>query len=131
VQLVAKERGEGDRESTARGILGLKATAKYLGIPIIGLSQLGRIAEQGQAEGDDPLDSWLASTSVIERTADAIFYLLGKRGSQAIMPRKLRITKERNRGSAGVEVQMDLHQSIFQFVPKGVKGRVVDIGEVF
>jgi replicative DNA helicase len=118
LQLIAREPRESDREAAARAVVGLKTIAKYLDIPIIAFSQLGRMAEQQERDGDDPLDSWLASTSMIERTADVILYIRGKRGDNAVIPRRIRIHKERNRGTANTELQFELHQSIYRYVPR-------------
>lgn len=122
IQLMAPEDGERERESISRNVFGLKAIAKFLGIPIIALSQLGRMAEQDMREGEDPLDSWLAGSAGIERTADVIIYMMGKRSNQPVVNRKFRIQKERNRGSAGTELMAKLHQGIFKFEFTGPGG---------
>jgi hypothetical protein len=118
LQLIAKERGESDRERSARGVVGLKAIAKTLNIPIIAMSQLGRTAEQEERDGDEPLDAWLAESAAIERTADVILYIRGKRTHLEVAPRKIRLHKERNRGTAGQDLLFQCHQSFFKFVPQ-------------
>lgn len=119
LQLIAPEENEREREATARAVVGLKSIAKFLDIPIVALSQLGRMAEKDERDGEDPLDSWLASSAMIERTADVIFYLRGKKTHGSLARRKLRIHKERNRGVAGLDIDMDLRQDIYKFIPRG------------
>lgn len=118
LQIVEKESGENDREATARAVVGLKSVAKFLDIPLITFSQLGRGAEHDERDGEDPLDSWLAQSGMIERVADVIIYLRGPRTNKPIASRKMRIHKERNRGSAGIELPFQLHQAVYRFEPQ-------------
>jgi hypothetical protein len=118
LQIIEKEPREDDRQATARAVTGLKTIAKFLDIPVIGLSQLGRQAEKDMRDGEDPMDSWLAHSAMVERVPDIILYLMGKKGIGTV-PRRIRIQKERNRGVAGTEIAMELEQSIFRFTCKG------------
>jgi KaiC/GvpD/RAD55 family RecA-like ATPase len=120
LQIVGKEDNENQRDATTRVVTGLKSIAKFLDIPIICLSQLNRSAEKDERDGEDPLDAWLAEGAAIERVADVIFYLRGKRGT-GVVPRRLRIHKERYRGVAGTEINMDFFQNVFRFEPRSVR----------
>lgn len=118
IQLIAQENGENERQTIRRVAMGLKAIAKMLNITIIGLSQLNRQAEEDQQQGLPPSFRWIAEGATIERAADVVMFLLGRRGS-GIVSRTLHIMKERHRGAAGQIIRMDFYAGIFKFVCKG------------
>jgi replicative DNA helicase len=123
LQLIKREGREVERDVLDRTAVGLQAVAKLLDIPIIGMSQMNRLAEQEQQEGStDPLDSWLRGSDALATAPDVIMFLTGKRGGQSIVNRTLRIHKERHRGCAGTEIEMTFDSSCFRFTPNRVKG---------
>lgn len=89
----------------SRVILELKGMARILDIPILALSNFNRKAEQDLVDGQDPMDSWIRNSGLIEQTADVVLYLLGDRG-KGILKRRIIIQKERFRGSAGASVNL-------------------------
>lgn len=120
VQLVSKEGKESNTEKVGRAVVGMKAIAQILKIPVVLLWQLSRMSEQDMREGEEPMDSWLKDSGSGEEVADVILYLLGKRG-EGLVSRILRIQKERNRGVGGVEISMQLDQPRYKFIPGKVK----------
>lgn len=135
IQLVAGENGENERQTIRRVSMGLKAIAKMLNITIVGLSQLNRQAEADQQEDIPPSFRWIAEGATIERAADVVMFLLGRRGG-GVLTRHLHFMKERHRGAAGRVIRMNFHSGIFKFECTG--GRLApvlygadDNGELF
>lgn len=115
-ELISQLPGESDVQHMKRVTKSCKSIAKILGIPIVLLAQLNRFAEQEQAEGNEPKDSWLKLGG--EQDTDVMIFMLGKKEDKTIVRRDLVIIKERNRGAAGARIKMELHQSIYRFFPR-------------
>lgn len=122
IQLIRRERNEGEREAVERSVLGFQAMAKLLDIPIILMSQLNRTAEHDERDGEDPMDAWLKGSGSLEQAADVIHFLRGQRG-EGVVDRIWRIHKERHRGVAGTEIEMRFNQSTFHFEPIRIKNK--------
>lgn len=104
IELISKiTNNESMHALASRVILELKGMARIFNIPILALSNFNRKAEQDMVDGQDPMDSWIRNSGLIEQTADVVLYLLGERG-KGIIKRKIVVQKERFRGSAGSNV---------------------------
>ena len=99
---------------TNRVIVELKALAKVLHVPVLALTNFNRKAEQDMVDDQDPMDSWIRNSGLVEQTADVIIYLLGKKG-RGIVERKVRIQKERHSGTAGEEFTVWFDGSVSRF----------------
>jgi len=99
---------------TNRVIVELKALAKVLHVPVLALTNFNRKAEQDLVDDQDPMDSWIRNSGLVEQTADVILYLLGKK-AKGILERKVRIQKERHSGMAGEELILWFDGSVSRF----------------
>jgi hypothetical protein len=104
-----------------------KLLAKSLDIPVVGLTQLNRQADELGTDGQ-PNDSMLRGSGDLEQAADVIAVLLGTRGP-GVQKRSLFIQKERHR-EAGIRLGLDFNQPIMTFAEEGFWGmRHDDEGE--
>jgi KaiC/GvpD/RAD55 family RecA-like ATPase len=125
IELMSKEfPSESDMVRTSRIIVELKGLARALKVPVLALTNFNRQAERDIVEGQDPLDSWIRNSGLVEQTADVVLYVLGKK-SEGLVRRNIRIQKERFRGAEGKEVILWFEKKYSRFYTK-VPGTITE-----